>query len=64
MEFVSFYISQQDFKCDDLIKKMIAKDVSEAWIRKLFLVLVRMSYRKKLEQQINEEYHAYMPEDR
>ncbi|CDW76937.1 cap binding protein [Stylonychia lemnae] len=64
MEFTSFYISQLDFKFDLLLEKFVNQDVDEEILKKLFIVLVRMSFTKKVQQQIDEKYHHLLPEDR
>lgn len=49
IEFVAFYISQHDFKVDDLLAKF-EDNASEESMSELFKPLVRMSYARKLLQ--------------
>jgi hypothetical protein len=61
LDFVSFYISQHDFKVDELLAKF-EDNASEEAMTELFKPLVRMSYARKLQQQVDERFHRYIPQ--
>lgn len=39
------------------------ENCTDAAMKKLFVPLIRMSYARKLQQQIDEKFHKYIPED-
>lgn len=47
IEFTAFYMSQHDFKCDDLLSKL-EQSSNESIMTSLFQPLLRMSYDRKL----------------
>lgn len=63
LQCICYYASQNDFKVDGLFKKMEDKGCTDEILKKLGEHLSRMSFIKKLKENVDEKYHVYLPED-